>query len=115
MREPVAVLEEPQEPVFTDDESLSLLPPGRGLLEADPAKQKILVLPTGSLYGLRADSTEAQALKGFVEGGGVVVRFTQPYGDDCSALPVPAGQTLQAAGYKQDLSCFADSAYPTRV
>ncbi|MGA9750648.1 MAG: CARDB domain-containing protein [Acidobacteriota bacterium] len=113
MREPVAVLEEPQEPVFTDEESLSLLPPGRGLLEADPAKQKILVLPTGSLYGLRADSTEAQALKGFVEGGGVAVSFTQPYGDDFSALPVPAGQTLQAAGYKQDLSCFADSAYPT--
>ena len=112
MREPVKVLEEPQEPVFTDEESLSLLPPQRGLRDADPAKQKILVLPTGSLYGLRADSVEAQALRGFVDGGGVVVSFTQPYGDDFSALPVPAGQTLAAAGYRQDVSCFADSAYP---
>ncbi len=48
-----------------------------------------------------------------MEAGGVVVCFTQPYGDDFSALPVPAGETLEAAGFKQDLSCFANSAYPT--
>ena len=113
LREPVKVLEEPQEPVFMDEEALSLLPPGRGLLDADPAKQKVLILPTGSLYGLRSDSMEHQALQGFVEQGGVVVCMTQPYGDDFSALPVPAGETLEAAGFKQDLSCFSGSAYPT--
>jgi hypothetical protein len=94
MREPVKMLEEPQEPVFTDEESLALLPPHRGLLDADVSKQKILVLPTGSLFGLRAASMERQGLQSFVEAGGVVVCFTQAYGDDFSALPLPAGQTL---------------------
>ena len=113
MREPVQMLDEPQEQVFTDEESLAALPPKRGLLDADAIQQRILILPTGSLYGLRSDSMEHQALQGFVEQGGVVVCMTQPYGDDFSALPVPAGETLEAAGFKQDLSCFSGSAYPT--
>ena len=111
--EPVKAIEEPEEPIYTDEQSLADLPPSRGLLDADPTKQKILFLPTGSLYGLRADSMEHAALESYVEQGGVVVAFTQPYGDDFSALPVPAGETLEAAGFKQDLSCFSGSAYPT--
>jgi hypothetical protein len=106
------MLEEPQEPVFTDEQSLAALPPKRGLLDADASKQKILILPTGSLYGLRADSAEHSALQSYVEQGGVVVCFTQAYGDDFSALPVPNGEELLAAGYKQDVSCFSGSAYP---
>ena len=110
--EPVKMLEEPQEPVFTDEQSLAALPPKRGLLDADASKQKVLILPTGSLYGLRADSVEHSALQSYVEQGGVVVCFTQAYGDDFSALPVPDGEELLAAGYKQDVSCFSGSAYP---
>jgi hypothetical protein len=113
LQEPVKILEEPREPVFTDEESLAALPPTRGLLDADASKQRILVLPTGSLYGLRRYSVEHSALQSFVEQGGVVVAFTEPFGEDFSALPVPSGEKLTAAGFKQDLSCFAGSAFPT--
>ncbi len=46
------------------------MPPKRGFLDADPVKQKVLVLPTGSLYGLRSGSAEHAALQSFVENGG---------------------------------------------
>lgn len=110
--EPVKLLEEPRERVLDDEESLSILPPKRGLLDADPAKQKILVLPTGSLFGLRKNSIEHAVLQSFAEQGGVVICFTQAFGDDFTALPVPEGEELLAAGFKQDVSCFGNSAYP---
>ena len=112
--EPVKMLEASREPISLSEGALSVVPPSRGsFLDADVSKQPILILPTGSLYGLRADSVEHAALESYVEQGGVVVAFTQPYGDDFSVLPVPAGETLEAAGFKQDLSCFSGSAYPT--
>jgi len=110
--EPLKILEEPSERVLNDEESLSIIPPRRGILEADPSKQKILILPTGSLFGLRKDSLERAALQSYAEQGGIIICFTQAYGDDFTALPVPEGEELLAAGYKQDVSCFSGSAYP---
>ena len=68
MREPVRMLEEPQEPVFTDEEALSLLPPERGLLDADPAQERVLVLLEGISYCSRSGLEETQRLKA-IDGG----------------------------------------------
>ena len=73
----------------------------------------VLFLPSSSLSGLGNNLFTKSFLYDYANRGGVVVCMTQPYGEDFSALPVPSGEELEAAGFKQDLSCFANSAYPT--
>ncbi|QSQ15717.1 carboxypeptidase regulatory-like domain-containing protein [Myxococcus landrumensis] len=71
---------------------------------------KVLILPTGSLYGLdTADSFKAR-LEEYVRLGGTVICMAQQHGYDFSALP----GGIKGYGWAEDQSCHARSVVITR-
>lgn len=62
----------------------------------------LLIIPTGGLSGLAGSDFFKAGLEEYVSSGGVVLCFAQQQGGDFSALPLPAGSKLEAAGWSQD-------------
>ncbi len=76
----------------------------------DPVKlvkyQKILILPSGSLFGMQSDAFK-EKLKLYLEKGGDIIVFDQQYGDHFSVIP----GGLNGYGWAQDQMCHANSLY----
>ncbi|MHB8846139.1 MAG: CARDB domain-containing protein [Nitrospirota bacterium] len=66
------------------------------------ATKPVLIIPSGGLAGLSASAFFRAGLAEYVRSGGIILCFTQLRGADFSALPVPAGQKLEAAGWTED-------------
>ncbi len=62
---------------------------------------KVLVIPSGAIYGLDEDDRFRQALENFVAGGGVLIVFAQQGGYEFRALP---GGKLSGYGWSEDIS-----------
>lgn len=77
---------------------------------------RLLVIPSGGLYGLDNSKIFKALLDEFVKQGGVLLVFAQQHGYEFSVLPVPQeadGTTRPVTGYgwAEDLSCFVNAAY----
>ncbi len=68
----------------------------------------VLFIPSGGLSGYVGSSLMQQRLEQYAQNGGVIVAFTQEYGDEFRLLP---GGEIRGYGYDEDLNCHADSAY----
>lgn len=66
------------------------------------ATKPLLIIPSGGLSGLAGSAFFRAGLAEYVSAGGVVLCFSQQKGADLAALPVPAGQSLDAAGWSED-------------
>lgn len=66
------------------------------------ATKPVLIIPSGGLAGLSASAFFRAGLAEYVRSGGIILCFTQQRGADYAALPVPAGQKLEAAGWTED-------------
>jgi sugar lactone lactonase YvrE len=66
------------------------------------AAPRALVVPAGGMHVV-AGSPQARAwLDTYVAGGGLLIVFTQPFGDDWAALP---GGEIHGVGYTEDQRC----------
>ena len=99
IREPGRALSDPSD-LFPKEEND--LVNWRGIRAAGDAP--LLIVATGSLSGLTAASPEREDLRAYAEKGGIVFAMAQPMGSDFAALPTPEGETLEAVGYRQDVS-----------
>ncbi|GEM_PF-6090400 len=72
---------------------------------------KLLVFPTGALYGEDGNLALKYSLEEYVRNGGTVLVFTQQHGRDYSVLPTPSDLPLYAYGWREDQSCLFASAY----
>lgn len=61
-----------------------------------------LVIPSGALAGFSGSAFARAGLSEYVRSGGVVICFAQRQGNDFTALPVPDGSRIEAAGWAQD-------------
>ena len=72
---------------------------------------KFLVLPSGSLTG-NENPIFKNLLTNYVELGGTLVVFAQQWGSLFSnILPIPENGVLGAFGWREDQSCYSNSAY----
>ncbi|MBI2565578.1 MAG: hypothetical protein HYV63_00915 [Candidatus Schekmanbacteria bacterium] len=86
------------------------VPPGTPAGEIAAAAE-LLVVPSGALAGLDGSRLLSEALADFTAVyGGTVLVFTQQYGRDYAALPAGDGIAVAAAGWRQDMRCFQESA-----
>lgn len=67
---------------------------------------RVLVAPTSSLYNLNSYIGVREWLEAYVSGGGLLIVFTQPFGEDWRVLP---GGELRGVGYEEDLKCEQES------
>jgi hypothetical protein len=72
--------------------------------------QKVLIVPTGGLYGLDKSPTFKARLEEYVRLGGTVIVMGQQHGYDFNALP----GGVAAYGWAEDQSCHARSVVITR-
>ncbi|MBI5207264.1 MAG: hypothetical protein HY934_05670 [Candidatus Firestonebacteria bacterium] len=72
---------------------------------------KILIIPTGGLYGIEENYQLKDILKEYVKAGGNIICFTQPFGENYKILSVPEGDGINCAGYIQDESCWDRSVH----
>lgn len=68
--------------------------------------QTVLILPSGSLFGMNSPAFK-EKLKLYLENGGNIIVFDQQYGDDYSVIP----GGLNGYGWAQDQMCHASSLY----
>jgi hypothetical protein len=68
----------------------------------------ILILPSGSLFGLENSSLTRARLETFVKNGGTIIVFSQQHGDDYYILP--RGDEMRSYGWREDISCNFKSA-----
>lgn len=69
------------------------------------AYQKVLLIPTGGLYGLDKSLTFKERLEEYIRLGGTVICMAQQRGYDFTALP----GGLEGYGWAEDQSCHAQS------
>jgi hypothetical protein len=74
-------------------------------------KVKVLIIPTGGLYGLENSEQFNAVLEDYVSSGGTVICFSQQHGYEFSALPTPDGMLLGGYGWREDQSCQSNSVY----
>ena len=67
--------------------------------------QKVLIVPTGALYGLDASESFHARLEEYVRLGGICICMAQQHGYDFAALP----GGLEGYGWNEDQSCHARS------
>ena len=80
------------------------------------AASKLLVIPSGGLYGMEKSAFFKATLDEYVKQGGTLIVFAQQHGYEFGALPVPPepdGTYRQVGGYgwQEDQSCYANSVY----
>ncbi len=88
----------------------------KNLANALIGTSRVLVIPSGGLYGLKNSDMFKAELDEFVKQGGTLVVFAQQHGYDFSALPVPQeadGTYRKVAGFGwgEDQSCQYNSSY----
>jgi hypothetical protein len=71
----------------------------------------ILLIPTGSLYGMESSEQFKSVLRDYVGQGGTLIVFSQQHGYEFSALPTPDGKPLGGYGWREDQSCQSNSVY----
>ena len=76
---------------------------------------KILLIPSGGLFGKENDSTFKEILKQYVRLGGTIVVFAQQQDFHFDILPLPDNENLRAIGWRQDQSCYHGSAYYDQI
>lgn len=69
----------------------------------------VLIIPTGGFYGIGSAQTQ-ENLERYVEEGGILISFTQQYGEDFQLLP---GGEVDGFGFHEDMSCFTKSSLIT--
>ncbi|OYW06621.1 MAG: hypothetical protein B7X11_00920, partial [Acidobacteria bacterium 37-65-4] len=69
--------------------------------------RRVLLVPSGGLYGTAGSLDLKQRLQAFVEAGGTLVVMGQMLGQDFTAVPTPPGETLKAYGWFEDQSCWS--------
>ena len=84
------------------------VPPAGPVLVEFPEHQKVLIIPTGGLYGLDSDEIFRAKLEKFVSEGGVLIVFAQQHGYEFQALP---GGKVSGYGWLEDQSCFSKAVY----
>ncbi|RKN74922.1 carboxypeptidase regulatory-like domain-containing protein [Paenibacillus ginsengarvi] len=67
--------------------------------------QKVLIIPTGGLYGLDKSGTFKDRLSEYIRLGGTCICMSQQHGYDFSALP----GGIEGYGWAEDQSCHAHS------
>jgi hypothetical protein len=71
--------------------------------------QKVLLIPSGGLYGTSGSVDLKERLRAFVDAGGTLIVLAQMLGDDFQTVPAPAGEVLKAYGWFEDQSCWTGS------
>jgi len=61
-----------------------------------------LIVPSGALHNAAGSEFFKAGLAEYVHAGGVIICFTQQNAADYTALPVPAGERIEAKGWQQD-------------
>jgi hypothetical protein len=74
-------------------------------------KVKVLIIPTGGLYGMENSPQFKSELEDYVSQGGTLIVFSQQHGYEFSALPTPDGIPLGGYGWREDQSCQSNSVY----
>ena len=69
--------------------------------------RRILLVPSGGLYGTAGSPGLKQRLQAFVEAGGTLVVMSQMLGEDFTTVPIPPGEVLKAYGWFEDQSCWS--------
>lgn len=69
--------------------------------------RRVLLVPSGGLYGTAGSLDLKQRLQAFVEAGGTLVVMGQMLGQDFTPVPTPPGETLKAYGWFEDQSCWS--------
>ncbi|MCP4148843.1 MAG: hypothetical protein GY757_13940, partial [bacterium] len=72
---------------------------------------KVLIVPTGGLFGMENDTTFKHLLAKYVGLGGNIVCLAQQDTDDFSILPEGSGGPLKAYGWREDQSCYSYSIF----
>ncbi|MCP4151696.1 MAG: hypothetical protein GY757_28390, partial [bacterium] len=80
-------------------------------LENILSKVKMIIIPTGGLFGLEDSAHVKLLLEQFVARGGNLLVFAQQDSDDYDILPLPEGSLLQAYGWRNSQSCIRNSVY----
>jgi len=68
---------------------------------------KVLIIPTGALYGKENNTQFKERIANFVQNGGTVICMTQQQGYEWTALPDPP----TGYGWHQDQSCWCAAGY----
>ncbi|MEW6557838.1 MAG: Ig-like domain-containing protein [Elusimicrobiota bacterium] len=77
---------------------------------------KVLIIPSGGLYGLGDVESFKRNLADYVNNGGTIVCFTQQHGYEFSALPATSDkQQVTGYGWNEDQSCQSASVYINEV
>ena len=71
------------------------------------AGRRVLVIPSGGLYGTSGSPELRERLQAFVEAGGTLVVMAQMRGDDFTSVPTSPGEPLKAYGWFEDQSCWS--------
>ena len=72
---------------------------------------KVLMIPTGGLYGMENADQFKSTLADYVSRGGTLIVFAQQHGHEFSVLPTPDGEPIGAYGWREDQSCRSNSIY----
>jgi methionine-rich copper-binding protein CopC len=73
---------------------------------------KVIIFPTGSLFGKDNDSTFKTILHEYVQKGGNIIVFGQQFGRFVDAvLPKNDGDVLRSYGWRESNSCIRDSSF----
>jgi hypothetical protein len=78
--------------------------------------KKVIIIPSGGLYGLENSEFFKASLDQYVKQGGTLIVFAQQHGYEFSVLPVPqeadgSYNTIGGYGWSEDQSCFVNAAY----
>jgi uncharacterized membrane protein len=85
------------------------------LLELHKSK-RVIIIPSGGLYGLEKSEYFKASLDEYVKQGGTLIVFAQQHGYEFSVLPVPqepdgSYRRITGYGWSEDQSCFYGSSY----
>ena len=73
----------------------------------NPAEYPVLILPTGSLYGLAGVEYVRESFESYTRLGGTLIAFTQQSGTEFELLP---GGEIKGYGWQEDTSCIYNAA-----
>ncbi|MCP4154748.1 MAG: hypothetical protein GY757_43910, partial [bacterium] len=89
----------------------ALLGENQSLLDIREAP-KVVLIPSGGLFGMENNLVFKQMLSQYVLSGGNVIVMAQQYGAHFdNVLPLPEDQHLKSYGWREDQSCFTHSTF----